>query len=58
MVIISFSLLIVNFGLSISKELLLIVSNSISDFNKISFFKKILKQDAKNIDALYNYGLA
>jgi len=24
----------------------------------ISFFKKILKQDAKNIDALYNYGLA
>jgi len=39
-VIIPFSLFIVNFGLSISKELSLIVSNLISDFEKISSFKK------------------
>ena len=39
-VIISFALFIVNFGLSISKELLPIVSNSIFVFNKMSFFKK------------------
>jgi hypothetical protein len=39
-VIISFALFIVNFGLSISKELSLIVSNLISDFEKISSFTK------------------
>jgi len=38
--IISLALFIVNFGLNISKELSLIVSNLISDFEKISSFTK------------------